>query len=155
MREILTYFLNVKYKNSVAMWDHFWDTEELPSAKGKVGKASMSKAQGLELWLWENHTWCCFFPQKRAVLQKSKPWVIDCKQWGLHYHPKEACKLMVLLQFEQMLSGYIVRIGNRNYNEKKKKVKIMCIAKLINACTCLLPCIMRKWNILMEKKNST
>lgn len=49
MREILTYFLNVKYKSSVAMWDHFWDTEELPSAKGKVGKASMSKAQGLEL----------------------------------------------------------------------------------------------------------
>lgn len=30
---------------------------------------------------------------------------------------------MVILQFEQMLSGHIVRIGNHNYNEKKKKEK--------------------------------
>lgn len=40
MREILTYFLNVKYKGSVAMWDHFWDTEELKIFCEREGRQS-------------------------------------------------------------------------------------------------------------------
>lgn len=40
IHEILTYFLNVKYKNSVAMWDPFWDTEELKILWEREGRQS-------------------------------------------------------------------------------------------------------------------